>query len=262
MGMHVRPWARLYVSRSAIPPEPAGSASVSPEGVTITTEPKPGRSTNAYSEPKATDEYLPPGTWYLFGLPGAGWACGALGAGIALWAILKRRPMRVLAIVALCLGAVAGAGNASLVGWRLHVRSAQRSAQMCGANLSEIGKAVYLYRAQHSGGFPPTLEALVEANLVDPVRLRCPAHAGGYFYHAPANDETLMMMGCELTAAHQALFYEEAARPVGVAPGTGMRMVLASDGSVVLFSDAAFQSALAALENADFAKAYRQATKQ
>jgi len=64
----------------------------------------------------------------------------------------------------------------------------------CAENLENIYSAIEAYRQSHQGEYPPTLQSLVEAGLLDAERLHCPgtpAGSGiGYEYFPPAAADT------------------------------------------------------------------------
>jgi prepilin-type processing-associated H-X9-DG protein len=130
------------------------------------------------------------------------------------------------------------------------VREPAKSASSM-ANLSGIGKAIYFYKADNDGSYPPSFDELIESGEISEKMLRYHGvsddEPSSYFYLPPkkAKDVTEgTLIACEKKNVNTA--------------GRG-RNVLFADGKVFFLSPENFAVELAKPQNAAFAAALKQA---
>jgi len=129
------------------------------------------------------------------------------------------------------------------------VELANRAA--CAANLNSLGKAVAIHRAEdRNARFPKNTEVLIERGLITEDAFKCPSveHGGrSYFYYFPAKEPDnwsgKALMACDLKDNH----------------GGEGRAVAYISGAARFMKEAEFQELLALPENADFARAMKDA---
>ncbi|MGC9453347.1 MAG: hypothetical protein ACP5HU_00640 [Phycisphaerae bacterium] len=117
----------------------------------------------------------------------------------------------------------------------------------CGANLRTIAEAANIYRTDYSDVWPGNLQVLIDEDLLGPDSIRCPLsqspRESDYFYHPPADDASPMtLLACDWRGNHRS-----------------GRNVVHANGKVRMVSEQEFQQLLKKPENADFARALREA---
>ena len=214
--------------------------------------------------------------------PGGGAAVASLVLGIL--SIIMPCVGSVLAIIGLVLAIVAknkrtlsrGLSTAGMVlsiiglllqalwisAWFPAIGTARQMAKMaaCQANMSNIGKAVLLYKSDNGDQYPSNLQILVKGGNITGKSLRCPedqiASGSSYFYCPPEDGgkQGNAIIACDATTRHSSpdgtLWFNLTKDTVSV---------LRADGSVALLNNNAFQQELKKPYNARFAAEYAKA---
>jgi len=142
---------------------------------------------------------------------------------------------------------------ASVIAPPLFTAGNMSKASGCGMNLSNIGKAIAIYKAQNHEQFPPNLAVLLGEDALSPKTLHCPTdgskalvNGSSYFYCAPDGDKDVVsttIIACDIAPVH----------PVG-----GNRVItrnyLRADLSVQKSTEPGFQRLLQQPENRRFAE--------
>jgi len=122
--------------------------------------------------------------------------------------------------------------------------------ERCRLRLRRIHAALLQYERKHAGTPAPTLQALVDENILTPRSLACPSateRAIGYFYlpgpSLPRETSTNTLLACDFRDNH----------------GRAGRAILLANGDVMRRDEEGCQEYLALPENAAFAAALRQA---
>jgi hypothetical protein len=129
----------------------------------------------------------------------------------------------------------------------------QANQAACRNNLNAIGKAVAMYKVENRNQYPENIEALIERRLAPRSAFNCRSaqirgRDRGYFHFFPkrgSNVRGSAFMICDLKGNH----------PDGRAVGN-------VSGQVFFLSEEKFQSELTKPENADFARAMKDAGVQ
>jgi len=201
-----------------------------------------------------------------FGLLGplgfVGVPAGMAGALVVTWLIVKAMfgvsfgkailawlPTLAMAVIAL---PIIGMLAAVLVP-TLQRAKEQTNRVVCMSNLRSIGKNIVLYKGENEDKWPADFQTLITQYQASPRMFTCPCVRAGhrpagrtydYFYFPPKHDDDMRtIVACDFADNHR----------------DGSRSVLFAVGYVKLVKPVAFQAELAQPENADFAKALRQA---
>jgi len=175
-------------------------------------------------------------------------AATALAVIYAMLDLSFRKSVRV-AIVPLALLFVLGAALAADAGVRsVRIRRATLLRQKCLDNLTYIQRALQTYQ-RNTGQPAPSLQVLVDEDLLERERLSCPAAGGtkiGYFYYPtrltdPTTFTTKLLL-CDYKHNH-----------------ADARNVMRTTGQLGWSTDSEFQELLQEDHNKDFAAALRQA---
>jgi Tfp pilus assembly major pilin PilA len=124
----------------------------------------------------------------------------------------------------------------------------------CGMNLSNIRKAIEIYKLQNDGQFPPNLDAILKHSDLSAKMLRCPANrssnGSSYFYCAPEGDDPALatIVACDVAPVHISHGRTKTARNY-----------LRADLSVQSCTESTFQQLLQNPENHRFANELAQA---
>jgi len=179
---------------------------------------------------------------------------------------IRRKTARDIAVTGLAanlLGLALVVANVAFVtvGWNNH--KVWKGIGSCGARISNIGKGVAIYQAEHADQYPPSLEALIQDNaILGREDLRCPlddsSSGSSYFYCAPRNGPAapageppaVRIIACEAAAVHPATGF------FGPDESTKRRHVLWSDNSIQLCAEPEFQQELQKPENRRFAEEF------
>ena len=184
-------------------------------------------------------------------IPCLGALAGLVGLILGIIALATARPGKGLAVAGIVLSVVLGflgstVGTAIIIPTLSRARGLAAQAT-CAANLNAVGLAVRLYMSDNRDQVPPNMQALIDEDMIDDMAFKCPgANRDGrndFFVHwaATAASPGMALFACDLKGNHR-----------------DGRNVLHFNGAVIFMTEANFQAALAAPENAAFAEALRQ----
>jgi hypothetical protein len=183
-------------------------------------------------------------------IPLLGSALGIAAVVLGAVCLSQRRPDKGRAVVGMILGGALGvllplALAPPLLGYYRAKEEAERID--CAAQLAGIVAVVGFYQAEHDGEPPPDLQTLAEEPFAERDWFRCPCATAGrqvdYFYHPPAPDAPpTALVVCDLEGNHD-----------------DGRNAAQLDGNVQWLTEQEFQQLLAEPENAEFARALKQA---
>ncbi|MGC9453346.1 MAG: DUF4190 domain-containing protein [Phycisphaerae bacterium] len=182
-------------------------------------------------------------------IPILGAALGLTAVVLGIVSLVQKRPRTGMAVAGIVLGLLLPTVVMPALMLPVLSRTREQARRIvCLTNLSAIARAMDEYSFEYDDHFPADLDILVEERyLYDRDIFRCPSavsdRRSDYFYHPPAPDappHTLVM--CDLRGNHE-----------------DYRNVLTSDGSTDRVSEDEFQQLLKKPENADFARALREA---
>lgn len=209
----------------------------------------PSPASNIVAEPKAVGlatTALVLGISALIPLPLLGFIFGPIAVILAIVALVKGTSPKAKAIIGLVLGGVGLVLAAMMFSSSSHTYELPERVR-CMVNLKNIGYAVVLYQEENEDVFPPTLQHLIDSEIMPSGNITCPFAENDrqidYFYFPPAKlspDNT--MMACDFRDNHD-----------------DYRNVVLVDGSISGFTEQEFQDALKEPQNAAFAAALRAA---